>query len=822
MLFQAILQSLTKDNMAKIPQPISQASILTGGVSLPQNQQAYGDFSGLASLGRAVGNLGESLVINKKTRDEIERRAKQKEDDLWVAKALSEYGRNLTDYEVNPENASRVDYLPGFLETADSQSTAFIENAPSAEAADKFSARARDIVDSRYGRSAERGAVNEMQADIADIDDSWGTNLHSYHNLAAQDPTAAADDLLLGLSHTTDNIVQLYGEMAPELAKKMIAQKIEDAALALSEKSPELAKNLLTENSVYIDEQRRQILLNKIESRKEETGLLLKEDFNTTREKLLIAAERTGEVTSLPLEDYQAIFPGEQAQVMKQRDDNKLAASNSAHVLISKMRGLKPEDKLAMAKEWENTLETEDQLQAAARIVGPALQRDRELYTQDRVQWLKENNTTLQTLEKDIAMLSENEIGFDTGSGVLPSKPGSEDETLPREAPLGPDQKTVSKEQYYKAILKYQGVPSEGEDPSRFLGLPQSERHLLTRGEAETLSAKINGADIDTAISTIKSILDEYPTDELRAQVIQDLTVLPKEKIRPEIQLAFQNADQSWLPQFIGNLRGVKELEAMAEPDKAELRASIQSNPLWASFYKSVLGPQNQRSGELEGYFSAIELNARAMMSKGLSKKEAAKASITQLLTSTMKPVDIESPDKGTPGFWRDSKQLWIARKPQGYDRPLSDQEMDDVGRRLSLAIATVHPDDVDPTQFAWAQQTTDKGKQKQLIHEKIVKTGQYYPEPGGRYYRLTVESEVKGDRIDLRNKKGEFFRVDIGKLPAYTTNNPSLNIRGINPSNWQTKTKEERITLSDDYSVLGPVDDAGIPLTGKFWEYAK
>lgn len=840
--------------MPRIPQPLSDASILTGGINVSAPASAFGAAEGGQSIASAIDQLGRGLALNNKTRRAIEERDKRKNDELWASKAASEFGRNLTDFEVNPENRSRVDYLPAYLENVDQNTQAFIEKAPSPEAEAMFHERARGMVDARYGRVASLGAENELKAEAIALDDTWGNFLQSYHSTAPIDPHGAAGDLIGGLDQTIQSIQDLYSDVAPEMSKQLIAKRIEDTVLALSDKSPNVARDILDNSSIYLDESKRQVLINKLEARKQETSLLLKEDFNSTRESLLIQSERDGLISELPIEDYQAVYQGEQAQVMKKRDDAIIGANVNMHALKIDLRGKNPAEKAKQAEAVYKTLNTQEEQRAFASIIAPYLQEDARLFATDSSAWQDANNPILETLQKDAAELEVNEtmgIAVDGGPGVLPPREDIEGGSVAqgatkevagvRDVPT-PDQAAASREQYYRAKLRYQGLAPEGDTSGLYMNLPRSEQHILTKAEANRFAAQINGADIDNAIGTIQAILQRYPSDDLRAQVIHDLTTLPQEKLNPVYAIAFQNAGESWLPTFIGNVRSVKDLEAMSEVDKASLRKAVQSNGTWASFFKSVMGPQNQRSGEVEGYYNAIEMNARAFMAQGMTAKAAAEASINQLLTSTMKPVEVQragvmdtvKPDGFTiavddgfwgpkPYYWRDDPQLWLPRQPQGWDRKLSDEELDNLGQRMGVAIANINPDDVDLSQFSWASQVSanNKYRQQQLIHTKIVQTGQFYPEPGGAYYRLTVEGEVPGSRIDLRNKNGEFFRLPLAKLPAYTRmvkGHPSgLRMKGLMPDTWEWKEVPEFI----DY----PMDDLnenGFPNTGKFWEFVR
>jgi hypothetical protein len=788
--------------MARIPQPFSNDSILTGPVLDQAPINAFTN-DGLSSVARGLHDLGRGIVINKKTRDQIAEKQKQKDDQLWLNKALSQYHRNITDFEVNPENRARRDLLPAFLDKAEAETQVLLDDAPSPEAAAALEEKIRGDIDNRYPRIATQAATNEMAGDLMIIEDSWGQSLSSYHQMLGTDPQAAASDLLNNLATQSENIAAIYWDVDQEFARKQIARKIEDAALAMADKNPIAAKNLTT-MSEFLDESTRQALLNKIEAKQKDVSLVLKEDFTTAREKTIIAAQKSGAPGNIPLEDYQAIYPGEEAVVMKQRDDNKISAAVGMHEFLRTTKGKVPEAKSTDAARLYESLDTEDKLQAYGSIVAPALTRDQRLYEADPSAWVQENNESITSIQKELDALNE---AADDQAGVsvegAPDQDSSRGVLPPMEGQASPVDTTGTREQLYSAILKYQGYPIEGGDPAKFMRKPPSERRLLTKNQADELSAQINGGTVDTAIATINTILEEYPTDELRAQVINDLVNLPVDKIRPEMQIAFQNAKQPWLPDFIGAMRGVGDLASMDTIKQAEIKTAISSNGTWAAFKSSTMGPQNQRSGELAGYFDAIETFAKTkVLKQGLTPKKAVDAAIQQVLASTMAPVAIPTPADNKLGR-RDSmswnqpinQQLWVPRVVNG--EKLNDDQLQDLGRRMGTSLAHIHPDDVDLSQFNDYLKLGVEDRRK-LIFKQIRQTGNFYPDPGGTTYRVTIANKA-GERVDLRYKDGSLFQLPLDKLPDY----------------------KKMGTGKDPFPSMEEQKD-GYPKTGYFWNFTK
>jgi hypothetical protein len=740
--------------MAKIQQAFSSAEATTGSILSSARISAFGN-SGLDMLAKGIGDLATGVAVNKKTADAIADAEKERKDILWTDRALSEYARKLTDFEVDPVNQVSPELLPSFIETAGSNVEAITEGAPSPEAAAQFREKARGVVDSRYARNAEKTAQNEMGMDLNSLETTWGTALSSYHQAVGVDAAAAATDLGTNFTNNSIAIMELYGQVAPELARKLVAKRTEDIALALVDKNPELAKKLVIGSEV-LDEQSRQVLLGKLEKKKEEGSLILKEDFNLAREKTVIASQKTGAQASIPLSDYQQVYEGEQAAVMKQRDDAIIFASVSSHQFLGSVTGELPGVKQQKATDFEATLDTEDKMRAFSTIIQPALVRDQKLFDTDSVQWLTENNEQVQLLAKEIAAIEDSaNTGIDNGPGVLPPR---------QDAPPDVDASAGTREQYYNTILKYQGYPVEGGNPTRFMNKPPGQRLLLTKQQANTYSGQINSGTIDDAVETIRSILHQYPNDELRAHAISDLTTLPVEKVKPEYQIAFQNAKQSWLPDYIGAIRGAKDTAEMSIIDGVKLNGEVNRNPTWASFVASIGGPQGQRSAELSGYRRAIETYAKdKMATTGVTASVAAEQAVAQILTSTMTPVRV----RDTTTFGGYKQELWMPREMFGKIH--DDDDLKDYGRRMGIALTEIHPDDIDPNMFPDYSKQSDPKVRRKMISQQITKTAKYYPDPGGLTYRVTVASAVTGKQIDLRNKDGKLFQLPIDKLPAYS-----------------------------------------------------
>lgn len=755
--------------MGKIDQAFSTATFKTGSILSEAPAAAFGN-NGLSAIAQGIKDVGNGLYLNKKTSNQFAKEAKEKEDNLWLDKSLSEYNRGLTDYETDPQNNSRKDYLPGMLNKADADSEVHIEGAPSPEAAAKFREKARDSVDQRYGRVASKQANNEMAADAESLESTWGQTLSSFHQLSTTDSDGAAQDLIGGLANGIESVLSIYGDIAPDVARKMAASRTADTAMALAEKHPATARELVNE-SPFLEESTRQQILARVQKKKEEVSLLVKEDFGTAREKAVIAAKQEGRPTNIPLEDYKRIYDGEQAEVMKRRDDSIIEASVSAHTFLINSQGQLPGDRADSAEVFKKTLDVGDKLQAYEAIVQPALVRDAKLFDHDNVQWLTENNEHIQTLAKEIKAVEESgnnpqEVGPSGGPdglGVIPplgDTPPTEQGTVVRDPALS----AGIREQYYNSLLRYQGTPIEGGDPKKFMNKPPGMRTILTKQQANYYANQINSGTIDDAVSTINGILQQYPNDDLRSHVIADLTSLPLDKVKPEYQIAFQNAKQPWIADYIGAVKSVKDTAELNIIDHAKLRTSIATNPSWVSFMSSTGGPQSQRSGELAGYFNAMETYAKSKIASGLSPKDAAQKAVEQILTSTMSPVEIPGPNKFLRGS---NQQLWIPREMFG--KLHSDTELKDYGRRMGLTLGYINPEDVDPNQFSAYSVQSDPEKRKDLIHRQIMDSGQFYPDPGGLTYRLTVKSANDGKQVDLRTKDGKLFQLPIDKLPAFS-----------------------------------------------------
>jgi hypothetical protein len=789
----------------KIPQTISSSSILIGG-SIPQaSASVFAKAAGVDSLARGLSDVADSLIVTKR----IEDRIKQNNDRLWANKTLSTYHRTLTDFEVDPKNQSRVDILPAFNETADGTMEELAKDAPSQEALEMFTTKARGLADTRYPRVATQGVQNQMNDDMMVLESSWNNTLTAFHAQSSANPEAAASDLTDQLANEAETIMEMYGDIAPELSRKLISKRVEEAALALVRNYPTVAKDLITK-SPFVDEQTRQQMLTRLESQKKEGSILLKDDFSMAQEKAIVAAKKSGEASLIPLGDYEKIYDNpEEAVVAKRQDDEKIHAAVDAHNFITENKGKHPGAKMKNASAFAAKLDTNEKLWAFGKIVEPALTRDAQLFKTDSVQWLYENNDTIATLQKEVDALETPDAGM-----VLPPKEETSPEAL-----------NASRVRLQRAILKFQGSPVAGEDPDKFMNKAPGERHLLAKSQADALADQINSADIDTVISIIKNVSNEYPDASLQAQAIHDLTVLPTNKIKPEYQIAFQNKDQPWLPDFIGALRSVGDLSNMNPVEKAEITNAVAVNANWLSFRNAVIGPQNQRSSEVAGYFDAIETYAKTKVAKGgMKPKDAAAAAVAQVLTSTMAPIEIKRPlfsDAVTPQtatikrpernnqYWlnrTDNQELWLPRTLFGETK--SDETLQDLGRRMGIALSHIHPDDVDLNQFP-DYKRQDIEEQRRLIYNRIVDTGSYYPAPDGHSYHVTVASSVDGSQVDLRTKDGKLLALPIDALPGYTTKGWRM------PDSWTEPWAGDKPV---DYPISATWRD-GYPETGTFWK---
>lgn len=820
-----------------------QGSLLTVNVS----PGAFGNAEGFSDLGRGVGNLSQGILSLKKQQD-------KRNEELWLAKQTSALHRNMIDYEVDPNNTNSTSFMPDYMKTFDKYTEAAINDAPNPEAAARYREQARNMLDQRYGAISQRQQANSLKAEENSLDESWRTNLQTFHNLSPTDQNGANNGLVSGLEGELQRIGELYDEQAPDYAKQLKARRVEEAALAIADKDPGKSEQILHSASKYMDENRIQALLNQVQTKKEATNLVAKENFNNFREENLIRSARDGKFVPIPLEDYKLAMPGhdgQEAQVAKMRDDRQIAANMAMHAFKREMVGLRPDQKMAAAEKISGEIKSEEEQRAFANVLTRYIQDDAQLY-KDPVSWQAANNPVLETIKTDADMREQPEpegdgmvlpplgaINKDNAAGTPEQEAARfQEEATKQQKATGitrvqtPDEQAATAEAYARNLLRFQGPPPEGDANAKFyMNLPRSDRHLLTKGEAVSYAKQINEGGIDGAIRLINQIASKYPADDLQAQILSDLQNLPnaEDRIHPSIAFAFQNKDQPWLPKYMGAIRGAKDIEKLATIDSAKLKQSIATNKDWLSYVTSVNGPNNERLGDIAGAQSAVETYAKSFIAAGQTPEKAVETAITHLLKSTMssgevvragminttkpdgKSIDLDDEAFGSPYFHK-SPKVWIPRQPTGWNKTLSDSEIENYAKRMGTAIANIHPNDVDPQQFG-LDKLTDDYKRKRAIHTQIVKTGQYYPEPGGAYYRLTVAGK-DGGRVDLRDKNGKFFRLPLDQVPTYAKKQPGMDINSINPNNWKFNVMRD-----EDY----PMDDLnsdGFPNTGKFWQH--
>lgn len=710
--------------MAKIPQIIAGGlGSADMGVRAPAGAFGAGKAQGTQNLGQGIANVGVGLYNVGMQRQSQRNRAAELEHARWAGDTETQFQKELAEYMADPERANSPTFAADFLEFANNRLSELEEEAPSREAAIRYRQRAQNTLVRRYEQALDRQAATQLNNQKLSIEDRTSTAIHIFRT--EQNKAMAVQEIDAQYGNIIEDINTMLGDIAPGTARALRAGVTAEIVRATASDNPEYARKILDANK-DIDENSRQSLIKVIERGEKSINLIELDAFTRERERRLIAAQDGQDIEPLPIEAYTPYFDDPQkALVAKKNDDLRLAAVKRAHEVVEELRGKNPAAIFDDVEAMKSQMTEPEQRAAYEQIIVPTVNSWARLIDQDPVAWLASTNPEIEKLTKDAEAAGENES-------------------------------LAVRQARYEAILKYQGRAPEGEDPDMFLNKPQNLRHIMSRAEANQHAATINNGAPGEVLERIQQVLDHYTGFEHYA--FNDLVSLPDGGgIRQEYQLAFQNKDAWWVDSYLGALRGSKEIAQLSEEKSRELQARITGTPEWMAFQNAIIGDNMQRAKDLVGYRSGIEAMTRALMTNGMEMKDAVERATAMLISESMGFTDVN----GEP-------LVILRERSDPTQPPRTDEEIQDIGRRLGVALSHIDPRLIDTRPFADALAGMGDEAKLRTIEDTITQRAFWQTDPDGQSVSLYLHDD-NGFVFQLTETDGSPITVDLDDLPNFT-----------------------------------------------------
>ena len=717
--------------MSRIPTLLSSENVRTGSTGPEASPLAFDSAgsAGMEKFGQGALHLAQGVELMSKDLEHVEK-TKEHEDNLrWVGRSLEQEKNNLSEWLANPENSSKETYAQDFLDYANARRTEYEDVAPNKKALDLFNYHYGEYLNRRFELALHTAEQTRMTNSIQDIDEQISNALGSFRNAQGIPNTIPSDELFVSHQEISQRIDEQFARQ-PNTRAKLQEHLDQQVILGSMAGDTQFAQNMLNASTNISEEHRRALQLH-IDQLGKADDAVRRDEFNRLRADHLTAVEHGKQQDKMDIKLYEQFYPADKAIIEKRQDDAAIDIYNRSNDFTTKISATNGDAQLSELNKLKDGIKTfEDE--KVYNIVAQNVRHNVELQEKNRVAWLRQNNPEVKAA---ISLLD----------GI--------------QGPASAQAVTRKNE----ILLKYQGYPPPGTDPeeaNKYLNLPTNDRELLSVEEAERAANDINKSPPKEVINKINTFLGSFPDEHHQMIAFNNLvTMPPKNKgIMQEYQLAWQNKDAWWVDTYLGAVKSPEALSKLTDEKKGEIHKYIESDATWKKFQLSMIGDNMERANEIEGFKSGITAYSHALMTQGKTPKQASTEAINLLIGSTLGFTSVN----GRP--------LAILRtKADPSLPPRTDDEVSDIGRRLSLSLQYIDPRAINQDNFSVLKPLGDEWRIERLqaLRDIVTSKGFFQTGNDGKSVSLYVLDD-NGFPFQLRDHNNKAFQIMLDELPAF------------------------------------------------------
>lgn len=675
---------------------------------------------GLQSVARGAQDLSEGLQYASRVMSQIKERETRIDEAREVTTRFSDFQVELDKWQA--ENHRSESYAEDFEQLARTKISEYGGQFESSRAAETFNELALGYFNRNLRSALHTSAQTKLSNAVTEVDTWIGSIMEAYRNARSVPNNQAEETLLEGMAVVEASIDTMFKDIAPETARKLRESASVQAVMAVLETNPQFARKLLARTS-DIDEERRYTLMNRIEAQENTLSLVERDAFDRERKDHITGVMHGRVRDTIPLGVYELHYPKERAIIEKRQDDHYIDVYNRGNAFISSISEYSAPHQLAALGELQQRRGASLADDQVYQFVDDQVVKNLQLQDKAPVAWLEQNNSEVKSAVSLIA--------------------DSRDEATTQQALRAK----------HWLVVQYQGNPPVGASPEeskKYLRRSMHEISVMSPTEAKRLGSYINEAAPQQAIQKIREVLAKYP-EEFSKIAFRDL--VKNGDVKQEFQLAFQNADAWWVGTYLGAVENSELLNKLTDVRRTDLDKRVENEPSWRKFARSMIGDSSQRTQDVAGYKDGIMAYAVRLEMDGKSLKEAVNTSITRLIDETMGFVDIHGHTLAIP---RDGHR--------------TDEEIEDIGRRLQYALSTVDPRKVDISQltaFSRLAGGMDRIENAQKVRDYITRNGIFQLTNDGKGVTLYARDD-DGQVFQLRDRDGDPFQVSFDRLPQF------------------------------------------------------
>ena len=720
--------------MAKIP--TYEQQFTPDGKLTVQASPADMGMASAAALGVVGRNVSDDMfALNAKIQQQ-RKQAKNLDDERWASEQYENAKLSLAEYSSQPTVAHADDVAEKILGFTSSHLDSITpDSAPSPEAYRLFKESFTRFGMSRAGQAYEQGYKNKIDNAVVSFSDQIATAITAYNT------DKNLHGLLDSSAQITATVSKTLGELDPFKAKALKEDLVTQSALVVMRDNPSAATTLVM-RSTDIDEQTRTRLLSEIKTASRTRNSFQQYTFGLERQRQNEMAEISGKnVNRFTTAEYTAIYGEEQGQVEKAQDDLLIGIGAKAATIWNTVKALNPdEQQRVLSSIVDTSTRTPENIierQGLEKMLAHKLQANIKLAETDSVGFLAANNPIVTAAGTDL----------NTAYAKLQANPNDENVRLEYSAKL----KTFN-----DTLLMLQGPPPKGVEQTEaaklYLNKPQSQWSLLSADEAKTQGDFLNSAKPNEFLTKTDEYMSRYVDDKHRQIAFNDLVT--RGKLNQQYQFAWLNRDAWWINSYVSAIAAGKDI-SVSEKEFKDITDRVDAHPTFMSFTQALVGTENQNPNEYAGFREGVIQWAKVLTkTQGKSAKEAVNSAM-QLVTNNL-------------GFTKvNGRPLMIYKQRDGLPK-YTDEEVDDIGRRLGFVSQFIPLKDVDTESFTALLHGMSEEAKLKALSDDLSSRMFWQIGPDGKSASAYVIDKSGLQAFQLRDKTQKPFVVRFNNLPTF------------------------------------------------------
>lgn len=768
----------------QIPTIDRPVSLLGAGASQPTaNAAQFG-----AGTGVAIQQLGEVAGGAIAAAARISQVKSSLEAERWVNDSMTQLRDYYSQWQADPQNHTSETYADEFKLLASKSLAEYESKAPSKLAREQFRSQFQGFVSSRYESALITTSRTKMDKMLESHADRNNSVVEGYRGDRLIPDVDANAELFSNISARFIDIDAQLGKLAPEQAKRMKNQLVEDATYAVMGNSPDLAKKIL--NMGTIEGRQRHAIENAIKSAEESTRAVDLSLLRQMGQSRLAQAELGKMPAKFELKDILPYLPDDKAQVWVNEHNAQIDVYNTATMHLNKVAswsGPAQADFLeSLASSAGKNEDTAAKDLKVLQVISSKIADNVRQFQRDPGGYILEHNDRLKSLSDQINRLPE-------GSPERGQKYAERDALM----------------------IQLQGLPPDGvtgEEKNQYHVVNRAQVKVMSDAEAKGAVRRINESSPGEALNTIIGELSKHPGNESIA--FNNLIQLQDgQGIRGDYWLVYKNWKNIAAKDLIGALQQAKSLRETAGDKLADYDKALDGYVNWKQWAATFPSDNFQMEGMVAGMRDGIISYALARaQTRNESPELAIKQSVDTWLYSEMGVGSING------------QKVIFDKDPQDGSPKRTQSDITTLCSNLSLA-----PNYLDPRSIklddSWGREhfpkLRDVGSEDvkyEVLSHYIQTRGFFKPSADGKVATFYMRSDT-GSPFEVRDKNNNAIGIDLRQVPElHSYISTFMNPRGIDVTPGPIDYSKPHITLVG----YAPVDTSKIPNFDKFSDTQK